>query len=322
MKIIKVVLATSVCVLSACGGGGGGDSSTASTGPTATALISSVNAPAIAGAALEAIFFNDDLKDLDATGAGTSNATVQSRVSSSLMAQTAAVQIPVQCNVSGSIDRFENIADQQTLTVGDSVIETHFECDDGDGQVSDGRIEVVVDGFSGNLASDFFSLSVTMLVGDTNGVFRLTDAFGSLAYRGDMAITQSSINLPLLMLQISGDELAVDDNAVSYSLADYISTIEINLAIGTLGNEPYTMTASGFLMSSRFAGEIHYRTTRDLTGTGSGLPSAGEIVITGTAGATITVKPQSAIDVLLELDLDGDGAPENIISTTWAEITA
>jgi hypothetical protein len=44
------------------------------------------------------------------------------------------------------------------------------------------------------------------------GDFRLTDVFGSLAYNGDMAITQSSINLPLLMLQISGDKLAVDRN--------------------------------------------------------------------------------------------------------------
>jgi hypothetical protein len=47
------------------------------------------------------------------------------------------------------------------------------------------------------------------------GDFRLTDVFGSLAYNGDMAITQSSINLPLLMLQISGDELAADENGVA-----------------------------------------------------------------------------------------------------------
>jgi hypothetical protein len=115
-----------------------------------SAQISEANAPAITGAVLDAILFNDDLKGLDVTGAGTSNATLQSRASSSLMVHTAADPITVQvaCNDSGSIDRTEHIADPQTRTKGAFVIQTHDKCDDGNGLISDGRIEIIVDEFS------------------------------------------------------------------------------------------------------------------------------------------------------------------------------
>lgn len=154
----------------------------------------------------------------------------------------------------------------------------------------------------------------------------MTDASGgTLAFNGDMVITQA-ITESSVDFEISGDRLRVieisNSNVISFSLAEYTSANHINPLIGVAGEEPFTLTASGDLMSSRFAGEIHYHTTRDLAGTGSGLPSAGEIVITGDGGVTITVKPQGEILVLLELDLDGDGASEITIPTTWAEITA
>ena len=116
---------------------------------------------------------------------------------------------------------------------------------------------------------------------------------------------------------VSGSLLDVSAGADSYTLSGFSTTLTQNN-----GSFPasYSVDSMGSLDSSQFDGEVSYVTTMPFTGTQGQYPSTGELEITGRDDAMIRVIAMDSINVRLELDLDGDGAAEQTIDTTWAEL--
>jgi hypothetical protein len=79
------------------------------------------------------------------------------------------------------------------------------------------------------------------------------------------------------------------------------------------------MTASGTLDSTQLSGVVIYSTPTLLQGFDSDYPSSGQFLVTGDNSSTrLTAE---GVTVLVEIDADGDGIYEEMINTTWAELT-
>ncbi len=81
------------------------------------------------------------------------------------------------------------------------------------------------------------------------------------------------------------------------------------------------MASSGALDSSEFDGQVNFEITlpfRSLAG--DDYASAGTMLITGANGSALQLIALDAVNVRLEIDANGDGAFEDTLETTLADL--
>lgn len=321
----RVLIFLAGAVVAGCGGGSGGGSATVL---TATTAITSNDAVAIAGATMDAALFSsefDELANLGVLGSSGGVAVVQSggeasvtlaKKTSQLQAETAELSVSEtsDCPLGGTMSVSADIQNPETLSAGDSFSLSYADCDFGEGVLANGGIGFRVTSFQGDLNGDQvnvgFDLDITNL--------RIAEVGDDVTINGDLSMSLD-ISATATSVALSGDSLSVSDGIDSYSLANWSTTVSVDLSSFP---EAFTMRSSGFLMSSQFDGEVQFSTTVAMQGNGEGNPFTGEFVVTGANGATITVIPMDAQTVRLELDLDGDGAvdTDGVRDTTWQEL--
>lgn len=298
-------------VIAGCGGGG-------SDAPVAVpATITMQNAPAIAGEVSASALESGDLGDLLGAGGFVANvgpglskvarAAVDSKVSAIASQAGGAETIP--CTVSGSITISATIADPNTLSPGDSISAQFSMCDDGSGVVSNGSFQFVINEFGGDLAAGDFNLDVTLIV--TN--FQVIENGETSSLDGDVSVSLSTSQGIAAAVTVSGSSLTVSDGTSTATLGSFSTTV---------GGDgvTYTVDSQGTLNASDFEGQVTYDTPVVFQGTGEEYPFTGELLITGANDATIRLIALDSQNVRLELDLDGDGAVDEIIDTTWVAI--
>ena len=216
------------------------------------------------------------------------------------------------CDVSGSLKISGDLENPLTLTAGDSIRANYDNCDDGAGEVIDGRLDSIVDAFRGDLLTGAYDLTMTMDLID----FQSATATDVLMVNGDGTATLNNLEAPYVEASVSGNSLTSDSNGSTQSLFAYSSAQTLDAG---LEPAPYTMISSGTLESSELSGVITYTTTVMFEGLGSDYPNIGELQVDG-GGSSARITAVNSVDVQIEIDTDGDGMVDETIMTTWAEL--
>jgi hypothetical protein len=317
-------------LLAACGGGGGGGGAT----PLSSLVtIDSQNAPTIAAAVLGTALDTEGLAGLGGLGLVpvAANAKTTSLAMSKLgtlqqqqtqllkqRAQLGLLQAPipeetVPCAAGGTMTLSGNIANGGQLSAGDTLDFAFADCDQGDGAVINGVFAMSITSFSGDLSSGMILLGIEVTVTG----FEVADASGTATMNGSIAMSMDLRDPVVTAITISTASLSVSDGSTSHTLSDFsiVQTVDSSASVA------YSLDVSGSLSSSRFDGRVDFETTATLQNDGGQYAFAGEVVISGANGATITVFVLSNQMVQLEIDLDGDGNADETVTRTWAELS-
>lgn len=317
-------------VVTACGGGGGGDGD-GSTGSVDYLEITSVNAVEVAGTVIQTVADSFDLAGAGGGGITPSSADAGRGAGplepGGYLAPTPGLREQVQalgplasvgpvtepCQEDGSITVSGTVANPPTLSVGDRITAVFKDCDDGDGAVTDGRLDLVIRDLQGDPLSDVYLLRTDV----TATRFDITEDGETTSTDGDFGLTLDSMDYPAVRTRIAGDSLEVADTGDTYTITTFDQTIESSVDLLPYWN---LVTAVGTLASRVLDGKVDYSTTAAIEGPAGDAPEAGEILITGLNGATIRVVVQGQSSVDLRLDLDGNGIVDEVQATTWADL--
>jgi hypothetical protein len=307
-------------LLAACGGGGGSDSEVVVPPPVAV-VITANNYAVVSSDSLNAAAFGGELGDLTGTGilGGPASPGMMSKLDRlpgvgmgkvyGQVSEATIGPITEDCIIGGTVTLTVTVADPNTVTAGDSISMSFSMCDDGDGQVLDGDMDMVFTGFSGDLNSGLYLISVSVTLGslsmDDGGLAAVVD--------GAFDMTTDTRAYPVTTSTVSGDLLTLQAEGRSLTMKTFSTT-----TVFDGGAMSFSVTAEGIVASSRFDGEAAYETIVPFTGN-TGNPYEGELLITGADGATITVIALDEVNVRLIMDYDGDGAEDDSIDLTWEE---
>lgn len=319
-------------LLAGCGGSGSSNGSSIAPVVAPPADITSQNAPAIAGAVVQAALGGGGLGSFAGLGSGAGSVLADpgsqllSRLGGIQKSQTESLQAKAQsgelqalipetmspCINSGSVTVSGNIANPTTLSPGDTINLAFSLCDDGAGVVN-GTYAMRITGFTGDLISGSFSFGVTV----TLTGFQVTDAGETVTANGDISINLDTSTMPTLTVSVTANSLSMSTGTSSETLTNFSVTESVDELTFA-----YTMDASGTLTSSAFTGSVTFSTAASLQGDAVGYAFSGELTITGAGSASIRVMVLDGVFIRLEIDLDGDGDADEFVDTTWDEVFA
>ncbi len=324
MQRSKFMIVGVVSVLAACGGGGGGGV-TAVTSPVPTLSIDANNAADVAKVSYESALATGDLGALTTDGLILSNepggtfAKLDKAIAgvAKTGARQAFVPIPEEtadCASSGTVTVSGEIADPftPTLSPGDFFVINYNACNEGLGDVIDGGMRLDINSFSGDFLNQRFAMSSTL----TLTQLQVTTTEDVLTSHGDATVSLDTLDAPAVATSLSGNSMRSDTNTSSETATNYASSVSVD---GGQVPAPFTMSASGTLESTQLSGVVSYSTPVAFTGFGADYPSAGEFLVTG-ASSSLRLIAVDNVNVIIELDTNGDNTVDETIQTTWAEL--
>ena len=185
--------------------------------------------------------------------------------------------------------------------VGDSVVTTFLDCDDGDGPLV-GVVTMTVTEVDGSLTPPAFGLVLTMSF-DGFGTAAAPDPF---SVDGDAIVNVSSPDgMVEFIIEISLTSLTYTVDGIPQLFNDYTAVVTINL--NTL---EFSFSALG-VVDIPGLGTVSFETIGPFD-----FFAPGQVIITGD-GSTIDCIAIDNVTVTLEIDSDGDGTVDDTISTTW-----
>ena len=309
-------IGVSMLLLAACGGGGGDAAAPVGSVQTltATAEITSANAPVITRSVLGAAVGSDGLADLGGLAGPTGGLTGTMMVNDANVGATPQAVIGPQtenCLVSGTQTFTADIQDPLTMTVGDTFDFVFAICDQGDGVVMIGAFSMIVRSSVGDPFLGTFDMTVDV----TASNLASTEGGETSTVHGEMRMTVDTMTPPNVSVSITSGSLEMTDSTGMVTLSEYSMSVAIDQLMGTA-----MFTVSGFLESPDFTGMVEFTTDVPMDLTGTGAPSGGEFVINGADGATITVRIVSDQQIELDIDEDGDGVLDDMIVTSWDQL--
>ena len=201
-----------------------------------------------------------------------------------------------------------------TLTAGDTIVIAFDNCDQGLGEVLNGRMEMTVVTFSGDLlVTGLYQLEMEVQLVN----FQVTTALDDILQNGDSTVTLDNTGMPMVSISISGNSLATVTNTSTQIITDFSTSQSIDTSVFP---EPYTMDTSGTVDSTELGGMIDYTTPVTFQGAGDGYPFAGELLVVGANNASIRLVALDDVNVRIDTDTDGDNVVDNSETTTWDDI--
>ncbi len=328
-----------VGALSACGGGGGSSNDAApNAAPVeAPATITKSNAPKVAASAYESTIGAQRMGSSSGLGGGIAGVVVSadtdaahfdivtfvgqqvadlSDLQSSIMDNSVvAVVIPPDtrsCPFGGTTTLSGEVADSSKISAGDTLVLESDNCDSGSAGVTSGKITMLINSVTGGPAENIFGFDATLTMEDTS----LTIAGETSVTNGDMRVVTPDANSASREAELSGSTFATTLGNESTTMTNYQIGASFDAATST------SLTDSrGALVSSEFNGQVNFETTlpfRSLAG--DDYPSAGTMLVTGSNDAALRLIVLDAVNVRVEIDVDGDGAFEDSVDTSWAEL--
>jgi hypothetical protein len=336
MKRASALLSTFLFMMTACGGGSDGAAPASPPvsppPPAAMLVIDDTNAKDAVRVAYGATV--DSMSSGDQVGgagiAGTPDGGFQKPGAEQIMAGTLAkfaAKVPLgpdtyDCGIDPSFGTQTisgEIADpfsllEGTLSPGDQINVDFMNCDEGLGEILNGRLEMTVVSFSGDLLVS----AAYLMVMDVDLVdFEVTSAAGTILSNGDTRVTVDTTGTPLVAISISGASLTTVTTAGTEVLTNFSTAQTVDTSVFP---EPYTLTSSGNVDSTQLAGSISFSTPVTFQGAGGAYPFAGELLVTGANNASIRLIALDAINVRIETDADGDGNVDTTEDTTWDDV--
>jgi len=290
--------------------------------------ITSANAGAISGstwdavsnsAAMVGLIGNSGLIASNPGGVNKAAQNIVAKASIGDIVQGAPFALPpLDCVIPGgtvtiSGDIFDPIT--PTFTPDDFINVDYNNCDDDVGEVLDGLIEMTIVSFTGLLPLGPYDLTASLAL--TN--FQVMTAADTILTNGTATVSLNTLDPMNVSASVAGLSMITDTNTYSETLTDFQTTQTVDTVTQTL---PFTLDASGTLNNSQLSGVIDYNTDPLLPFTGFGLdfPSSGVLFING-VGSSARLTAVDNVNVIIDIDNDGDGSYDEMINTTWAAIT-
>jgi hypothetical protein len=303
--------------LGGCGGGGGG---AASSEPEPTGTINAGSTLAVAGRAVDLALQSGsfggitDFVGLTVAPTGDSGSLGGGRLTKpGRPGFWAGVPVGPEtrlCGEDGTETVSGDIASPLTVTAGDFLDYSWNGCDDGLGQVIDGLIRMTFTEFEGDLLAGRILLRVSLTVQD----FRVLEGSDFRLTNGDLSLTIDSRTQPQTIVETLGNSLVVVSNNSTETLSNFLSTVVEDTSIFPSN---FTTDVSGTVSSTLFDGSVSYSMPIPFELSGDGYPYDGEMLVSGSGGATIRIIALDQFKVRIEADFNGDNALDATIDTTW-----
>lgn len=218
-----------------------------------------------------------------------------------------------QCDISGDVTLSGNRADPSTISVGDRITAAFNDCDDGDGYVFDGRLELIFRDIQGDpIFTEVYRLTLDV----TMTSLRITEETSTFTADGEFMLDLNSLNPPVFKTYLGGSRLQISENGETYELRNFEQAIEVNgdtlLAV--------VPRAIGTLVIEALGGRVDYEATAPVQIIAENNPYTGEILVTGDENSTVTVLVIDTANVQLKVDENGDNVVDEFIDTTWEEL--
>lgn len=318
--VFLAVAVPTVVALAGCGGGGGGAAPVVYKGLEDPAAITAANAQPVAGAVVTA-----KALDFPAVASFTKSGAAGPAAPRGLIDRfglvhrrarqlgktgevvRGAVSVNTDCPDGGSVTL---TAPSLSATTG-VFLGTYYQCDLGDGFVINGTVRDTVTESTATRDAGNVVMNLSMSFGGLSYLF-VTD----VVYDFDGGALRDVTTGRLEYWDVAADEgIRIEDMDVTETYADV--TDWGNDCVLT---EDYTMT-----VYDAAYGSVALATTTPLIYTVSACvnpypSSGGPLVLTGDAGATVTLTPVSTTQVDFEVDEDGDTVPEVSTTLNWADL--
>jgi hypothetical protein len=217
------------------------------------------------------------------------------------------------CGVAGTMTISGNLASLFTLTAGDTINMEAEYCDDGLGEVVNGRMEFTVAVFSGDVTLGMYLLDMGVLLID----YEVATAEDTITSNGDSLVSMDTTGNPMIFMAISGSSMVTVSNSTTQIMTNFDTSQSVNTGVQP---EPYTLSSSGTVDNSELGGIISFSTPVTFQGSGAAYPYAGELEITGANGSRIRLIALDDVNVRIETYSSGGNTPDSTEDTTWDDI--
>jgi hypothetical protein len=219
----------------------------------------------------------------------------------------------LDCDVSGSVTLSGNLADPETLSAGDRITASFNDCRDEEPFLLDGQLEIVVRTVQGDFLTDAYLLTLDLTLTNLN----VTDGTENFTGDGDVTLTLDSLDFPVTLSRLAGTLLELGSGQDVYTLTDFNHSLQDD---ATNVPEEFTAEAFGSVASDLLGGMVDYETVTPVLASGDDDPGTGEILVTGADGTTVNIVIVDSANVSLEIDVDGDGTPDETQDTDWSTL--
>ncbi|MEJ2274324.1 MAG: hypothetical protein P8Y01_07085 [Woeseiaceae bacterium] len=300
------------------GSGGGGGNQPPSAGPTLP--VTAANGLEISSALVVTIGMTFDIGDITGGGIPIQAADMLIDIASTKSDEAGRISLAAteapginQCANSGTVDITYTLANPNSVTVGDRIIAVFDNCDDNEGYVIDGTVDLTVSAVEGDILTDVFLLGFDVVMAGVS----IDDGTDVVTSDGFFTMTFDNLEFPVLGLNLAGDELVFGTGGETLTLTNFDHDLRIGFGVypGTL-----TAQASGTLDSTSLGGSVDYATPVEIAAMGDLDPYGGEILITGANDSTVRIVIVDSSHVTLEVDSNGDGTVDDYIDTNWSEL--
>ena len=233
-------------------------------------------------------------------------------------AAVSAVPLPettTDCLVSGTITVSGDVADLDTFTAGDFLVADADMCDDGNGQVVDGLLDLTITSFSGDSTTGLYLIGLNLVA----TAFSTTTLTGTSTLDGAFSTELDTRTLLMTTGRVFGNGLTVTSGTTQQSLTNFSAVYVQDDAVAPFA---WTIDALGIANTTGVEGAVDYVNVTQFAGSGMNLPSSGELQILGGESSSLLLIVLDQINVQIEADYDGDSTIDETINLTWAELLA
>jgi hypothetical protein len=316
---ISVLVATGVVSIVASGGGGGGGTSNGGGGvqppPSGpTLFITADNAFDVSSAVVQAIGFSFNVAELSGGEVATDTGGMPvARTGKSVLPLV--LKVPIgpftePCINDGTVTISGDVADPDTVSVGDEITAIFNDCDDGEGSVINGEFSFMIAAIEGDIFTDLFLLTLDVTLTD----LVITEGTEILSADGEFSLTLDNLDYPISRLSISGDEFTLGEGGETHSLMSFSHSMVID-------GDTSRAEASGTLDSSALEGTVDYDTPVTLEAFVGENPHVGEMLVSGADDSEVRIVVVDSTSVVLETDINGDGVVDDFVDTTWTALS-
>jgi hypothetical protein len=335
--IMAIVLMLTAGLLVACGGGGGGgdDAPPVLSGVTITPanaelvsveILNSVDVvegissgtTLITGVSVTANSDGFDFRDFLLVQVEKFSVVRQQLLSSGVVGVVITVP-PESCSGGGTIAISGDVADPtlDTLSAGDTLSIDFDGCNES-GILISGSLDLTINATSSAFfdGTPPFDIDISVVM----AALTVTDTGSTFSGNGDIRLVLTEDALGNYGATLSGNSVTISEGGQTETLSSYNYVLTGNDSSGD-----YSIDIAGTINSTILGGSVTFITDQPFTGNdfiGTGDPTEGVLLMTSDfdgSQARLTAQPDG-INVMIEVDADGDGVFEDTVMTTWADL--
>ena len=332
--ISTLVAASTLALLSACGGSGDDGSGAQPVGPEGLS-ITTANETAVTRATVVAGLSVSDIEsETNVGGSGVQPTSLTARTHSlaTVLHRALAAGVRPRMGIaSASVHPAAVSNDTEPCGVSGSITAT-FNDKDNDQQLSAGDVLTVAFNQCRDTATSVYNGTAVVTLATVPTADQIT---GSVAFQGLSSVEgglTSTVNGSLTLSEIDSDTgsnttltAGGDGLAITLASASYNDSVTLQTGMVVTINQVFaanrtSLTFNGILSAQSFTGGATLTTVTPIVQLDAdAFPSSGVIKAQGLHG-TLLITVMNATTVQLQLDADGDGSYENTTTTPWTSL--